>query len=392
MMLICERNDDGSGSNPRFHDDSKLHRGSKPSLFDGPFAPAAVGGRGGSESPARKPRPAARTLTVFAAFLALLFTAMSPWIPAANAQRPVTFVDWSWDSVQVHNRIAGFILRHGYGYEVDYLFADTLPGFLALQRGNAHIGMETWYENFQESWQKALDQGLVVPFGNNFPDAPQGWYVPTYLIKGDPERGIEPLAPDLRSVTDLPRYWELFRDPESPNKGRFYNAPTGWLAHSINNAKFEAYGLLDTFNPFDPGSDAALASSMMAAYQRGQPWVGYYWEPTWVMGLLDMTLLEEPEYTDECWATNYGCAYPLSTVVISANARFIKDHPDIAEFLTAYETTLEQNNDMLAHMQQSGGSAEAAALYFLEKYRDTWHQWVPDDVAAKVEQALEAAR
>lgn len=383
-MLICETNDDGSGSNPRFCD------GQRPSLSRRPFAFRADGGGTGVSS--RKPRPTARALTIVIAALVLLFTAMTPWNPAAHAQRPVTFVDWSWDSVQVHNRIAAFILEHGYGYEVDYLFADTLPGFLALQRGNADIGMETWFENFQDAWDRALNAGLVVPFGNNFPNAPQGWYVPTYLIKGDPERGIEPLAPDLRSVEDLPRYWELFRDPENPNKGRFYNGPTGWLAHTINNAKFEAYGLTETYNAFDPGSDAALASSMMAAYQRGEPWFGYYWEPTWVMGLLDMTLLEEPEYTDECWEKDYGCAYPLSTVIISANARFIKNHPDIADFLTAYETTLEQNNAMLAHMQQTGGSAESAALYFLDTYRDTWHQWVPDDVVAKVEQALAAAR
>lgn len=37
----------------------------------------------------------------------------------------------------------------------------------------------------------------------------QGSYVPRYLVEGDAERGIEPrLAPDLRSVTDLPRYVE----------------------------------------------------------------------------------------------------------------------------------------------------------------------------------------
>jgi glycine betaine/proline transport system substrate-binding protein len=51
-----------------------------------------------------------------------------------------------------------------------------------------------------------------------FDDAAQGFYVPRYLVEGDAERGIEPLAPDLRSVSDLPRYAELFRDPSSPTR------------------------------------------------------------------------------------------------------------------------------------------------------------------------------
>ena len=80
----------------------------------------------------------------------------------------------------------------------------------------------------------------------------------------------------------------------------------------INEAKFKTYGLDQTFNLFSTGSDTALATSMVAAYEKGQPWVGYYWEPTWVMGQLDMTMLEEPEYNAEVYndPNNRGCAFP----------------------------------------------------------------------------------
>jgi len=320
-------------------------------------------------------------------FLFVGFSLSAP-APAAQAQ-PVVFVDFSWDSVQVHNRIAGFILEHGYGMSVDYLFADTVPGLLALERGDAHLSMEIWRDNIAEAWERGLVRGRFAELGRNFPDAPQGWYVPTYLIKGDPERGIAPLAPDLRSVTDLPRYWELFRDPEVPSKGRFYNAPNGWVVHDLNLEKLAAYGLLDTFVPFDPGSDAALVASMAAAYERGQPWVGYYWEPTWVMGLYDMTLLEEPPYSDACWETDKACAFKPAEVLIGAHKPFVDQHPEIAEFLNNYETTLAQNNDVLAYMQAHGATAEEAALYFLRTYEDVWTAWVPADVAERVRAALE---
>ena len=107
------------------------------------------------------------------------------------------------------------------------------------------------------------------------------------------------MAPDLKSVFDLPRYWQLFKDPEVPTKGRLHNSPPGWPVTGINEAKFKTYGLDQTFNLFSTGSDTALATSMVAAYEKGQPSMGYYWEPTWVMGQLDTTMLKEPEYNAE---------------------------------------------------------------------------------------------
>src|SRR5690606_28757663 len=53
-----------------------------------------------------------------------------------SGEKPtLVFGDFSWDSVQVHNRIAGFIIEHGYGYPVDYKFGDTVPILQGLQDG-----------------------------------------------------------------------------------------------------------------------------------------------------------------------------------------------------------------------------------------------------------------
>src|SRR5690606_20900084 len=112
--------------------------------------------------------------------------------------------------------------------------------------------------------------------------------------------------PDLKSIADLSKYKDLFQDPEVPDKGRFHQSPPGWAATTINEAKFQAYGLDKSFNLFSTGSDTALATSMVSAYEKGEPWLGYYWEPTWVMGKLDMTLLEEPQYDEKVWNKNYG--------------------------------------------------------------------------------------
>lgn len=301
----------------------------------------------------------------------------------------LVFADPGWDSGQVHARVAAFIVRNGMGYGSEFIPGETIPLFQGLARGDIDVSMEIWYENQKEAVDKAEAAGQVMDLGDNFPDSWQGWLVPTYVIKGDSARGIEPMAPDLKSVYDLPKYKDLFKDVEVPGKGRFYSCISGWECEKINEKKFAAYGLNDTFNLFLPGSGAALVASLAAAYEKGEPWVGYYWAPTWVLGLYDMTPLEEPPYDKEVFETTAKCAYPSVKVKIYANSGLTEKAPDVVEFLKKYETTQAMANKFLAFMQENEADTDAAAAWFLKNYEDVWTGWVSADVAAKVKKALE---
>jgi len=310
------------------------------------------------------------------------------------AEEPVVFVDLSWDSAQLHNRIAGYIVEKGYGRKVDYLFSETVPGMLGLERGDIHVYMDGWVDNTPEWWAKAQKEGTVVNLGPNYYPAPQGWYVPTFIIKGDPERGIEPVAPDLEYVSDLVKYWELFKDPEVPEKGRFTNAPLGWNIASINRKKIESLGLDKYFAVFEPGSGTALKTEALASYEKGKPILFYYWEPTPLMGLYDFTRLkQDPAYSDEMWTEEkgYNCDFPAPVIVKVMNREFAEANPWMADFVKRYETTLEMNNAMLAQMSAQDLTLEEAAVWFFKNYRDTWHKWIPEDrqdVIEKIEAAL----
>lgn len=332
------------------------------------------------------------SLVLVLSFLVVLAGCSNATDGEGTAEKPVlVLADVSWDSIKVHNRIASFIIEHGYGYpSPEFQFCETLPALQGLSHGDIDIYMEVWTDNLLDAWHAALEDGSVIDLGSNFPDAPQGWYVPTYMIKGDPERGIEPMAPDLKSVTDLPEYWELFKDPEVPTKGRLHNSIPGWKCTEINEYKHKSYGLEDTYNLFSTGSDAALSASMAAAYEKGEPWLGYYWEPTWVMGKLDMTILEEPEFDESLWneEAGYRCAYPSAEVPIGVNSKLQETAPELVEFLEKYTTTLAHNNGFLAYMMQENKNEEEAALHFLNEHADVWKPWVPNDIAEKVEKAL----
>jgi glycine betaine/proline transport system substrate-binding protein len=305
--------------------------------------------------------------------------------------QPVIFGDGDFDSVNFHNRVAQYVIEHGYGYETDSVFAGTVAILEGMTTGEIHARMEVWIDQ-SPVFLEAVEEGTVVDLGPNYDESIQGWFVPTYVIEGDPERGIEPMAPDLRHVDDLPQYKELFQDPEQPDKGRFYNCIPGWECERVNSAKLQAYGLDDDFTSFLPGSDAALAGSLVAATERGDPWFGYYWAPTWIFAQLDLTMLEEPEYTDECWEQIWdgevGCAYPSVRVQVGANAEFADAAPEVAEFLTNYSSTLESTSEVLLHMLDTDMNPDEAAIWWLQENEDTWTSWVPEDVAQRVNDEL----
>ncbi|MHC4277842.1 MAG: ABC transporter substrate-binding protein [Planctomycetota bacterium] len=300
---------------------------------------------------------------------------------ATGGGNTIVLGEGDWDSFAVQTRIAGFILENGYDYEVTFVVGGTIPLAAALTRGDVDVLIEAWTESTPEAYADGFADGSIVELGIDFADSWQGWLVPTYMIE-------DGLLPEGVSVADMPDYWELFRDPEDPSKGRFYNCIPGWVCEETNQLKMEAYGLTDYYNVFPSGSSAALSASMLAAYEKGEPWFGYNWQPTPIMGALDMTKLEEPAFDVGIWDTTRACAYPTDKVVKLVTSEFMDGDPAIVDFFTKYEVTATLLNQALAYMQENNASTEEAGIWFLQEFESLWTQWVPADIASKVKAAL----
>ena len=303
--------------------------------------------------------------------------------PTTTTQEKGTlvFADLLWDSALFHNRVAAFILEHGYGYEIEYIPGDTIPLFVGLTAGDIDISMEIWVENQLTAYLDAIGAGQVTDLGMNFPDSTQGWFVPTYMIEnGD--------LPEEVSVSDMADYWELFEDPEDSSKGVFYAGAPGWECTSIDIDKMESYGLDEYYNYLITGSGDTLAASMVAAYEKGEPWFGYYWKPTFLMGQLDMTQVVEPPYDEEVFNTTRGCAYTSDRINIVVNSSLLDRAPDAVSFLRNYETLANMIAKALVYMEENDVDHEGAAIWFLQEYESLWTEWVDSDIASKVKDAL----
>ena len=292
---------------------------------------------------------------------------------AENSPQTIIFADLSWDSVQVHNRIMAFIIENGLdGYVADYMPGDTLPILNGILQGDVDVDMESWHSNFPEVYRKGIESGDMIDLGPNMPDAPQGWWIPRYLIEGE-----NALAPDLKSVADLAKYADLFTDPEDKSKGLIYGGVAGWSQMKISDTIFNDNNLGEYYNLGITGSGSTLAGTMVGAYKKGEPWVGYYWAPTAVLGRLDMVRLE-------------GSEFDPALINVLVNASMIERAPEVVEILKAYNTTVADNNEFLAIMDNNGWTTQETAIWFLQNKESVWTEWVSSDVEQKVKSALAA--
>ncbi|MEA1939563.1 MAG: ABC transporter substrate-binding protein [Candidatus Caldatribacteriota bacterium] len=323
-------------------------------------------------------------------FILLISIVLISLTVSVSAKDKIVFADPGWDSVRFHNGVAQTIIEEGYGYPTEVISGSTAATFLGLKEGDIDAYMEIWTTNLEDIYYGAVEEGIIIETSINFNDNAQGLYVPTYIIKGDSKRGIEPMAPGLKTVKDLKDCWEVFKDEEDPSKGRIYGSPPGWAVDQILRAKVISADLDGSYNYFSPGSDSALSAAIVGAYEKGEPIVAYYWEPTWLMGMLDMTLLEDEPYSAEIWTekNGYACEWAAMDIAIAVNKDLPERAPEVVEFLKNYHTTSAMASAALSYMMENECDTREAAVWFLKTREDVWTQWVSEEVAEKVKEAI----
>lgn len=326
------------------------------------------------------------------AALALLGCGLAGSAAAAECgtDRTIDIAEMGWPSAAALARIHAIILEQGYGCTVELVPGDTVPTLAAMvARGEPALAPELWPNASKEAWEKGLAEGRVVNLGPAIAEGlVQGWYIPTYVAEAHP---------DLRSVEDLPKFRELFRDPDDPAKGRFVSCPPGWACEIMDQNFFKAYGLADSFNLFSPGSAGALDATISQAFLRQQPIVFYYWGPTAMMGRFAMTRLEMAPFDEAKFACigDPACPNPEKTdfvvpdAVIAAASWLPGEAPAVADYLAKVSLSNAEVGRMLVWGEENKADAQAVAENFLKTEAAIWTRWVPAEVAEAVKAGLD---
>ncbi len=296
----------------------------------------------------------------------------------------IVFSDLNWTSAQVQNRIAQYIVEHGYGFPTDVILGATIPNFQGLQKGDIHVTMEIWLPNQDIGWEKALEVGDVVGLGASLVGDWQSTFViPQYVADANP---------GLKTPQDLlkPEYQELFSTPDSRGKARLVGCPIGWQCEVVNAEQIEAYGLSDGLHVISAGSQEAMFAEIYGAYEKKEPWLGYMWGTGDPALKLDLVRLEEAPYTLECWEADKACAFGDSLVMVAVHKSLPLRAPEVIEMLSKWEFSIDLYKSVFQWMDANPGSeASEAAAWFLNNNK-VWENWVTPEAATAINAALAA--
>ena len=305
--------------------------------------------------------------------------------PPEGPKETIIFGDLNWSSALLQNRIAQYIIEHGYGYPTDVKFGATLPLFEGLKRGDTDVTMEIWLPNQDEAWNKAREEGAVLSVGKSLgSDWQSAFVIPAYL---------QEQYPDLDSIDDLtdPQYKDLFKTTETGDRARLVSCVIGWACEGVNAAQVEGYGLSDHVQIVNPGDGAALNADLYGAYEREEPWLGYQWGTNDPALKLDLVRLEEPAYSDECWFTTKACAYEDATILIAVNPDLPGEAPDVVEMLRNWDFNIEIYKAVVQWQDANPDvDTKTTTLWWLNENQDIWSQWVTDQAEANIVAALAA--
>lgn len=297
-----------------------------------------------------------------------------------------------WGHTYVWNWIQKIIYEEGLGYPTEEIFANNVACMVALTTDEADVHTMIWDKSL-EGYPAKVEAGELTQVGTLVTGAVQGLVVPRYVVEGDPERGIEAVAPDLKTVKDLVKYADLFTDPEDPSKGAIYNADPSYLAHTVITEKYTAYGLDEYYNLVECSATAKVAS-LKAAYEAGIPWVGYGSMPNIEFNACDCILLEDEPYDPALFTPeeHYTCSWAEDNIVIAVSNSLVDRAPEVVDFLSKW--TLESQevyNNCGAIVKDIYNEDDGlrAALFYLTTYADQWKSALPAEAAERVQAYLD---
>ncbi|MGP5373859.1 glycine betaine ABC transporter substrate-binding protein [Psychrobacter alimentarius] len=310
-----------------------------------------------------------------------------PISASAACESPIKFGALTWESGQFISGVLKYIAEDGYDCTIEEVPGAGPALETALSQDDIQIIGEQWVGR-SPIMEQAIEENKVEVIGDTLKGgATQGWYVPKYVLEENP---------GLRSYQDLPKYAELFKDPENPSKSRFMNCPSGWTCEIFNTRLLKNTGLDSTFNNAHPGTGAALDAEIASAFEQHKPLLFYYWQPTGLMAKYDFAPLAFPAHNDACWqdllrvdgTANCVSGFPVSPLGIAVSTPFLASNPELAEVFKQVQFTSDELNGAILEMSENKRSGEEQALVFLRENPNVWQQWVSEEAATNLANKL----
>ncbi len=290
----------------------------------------------------------------------------------------VSLAEMNWASASIITKVTEFLLVQGYSCDVTVVPSATTTAVTSLAENNEpDIVPELWV-NSAPLFNQLEDEGKVIRAANVISDGGvENWLIPDYLVEAHPE---------LATIEGV------LANPELVG-GKFHNCPDGWGCRIANDNLIQAFDFEGNgMEVFNHGSGETLGAAIASAYEAQEPFFGYYYGPTAILGRYNMVAVDMGPYDAEVHSCNQtvDCAtpavssYPAAPVLTVVTSDFAERSPDAFELVQNISFSAADMSTLLAWQADNSASSEEAAVYFLTNNQDMWMSWVNEEAGAKL--------
>lgn len=255
-------------------------------------------------------------------------------------------------------------------------FVDMTNWTLAWTAVNTNpdlVEMEIWGAQYPAQIKQYTVQQKTILAPKSSVIGREGWYVPTYVIKGDPKRGIKPSCPGLPNWKALNGCAKVFATPATGSQGQYLAGAAAWAPYYGDAQRIKNLHL--NYKMVFSGSEAALVAGWERAYTQGKPLLALIWQPHYISEKYNLTRVEFPPPTGKCWGTTFACNWPPQDIRQLVSAKFPAKHPTAWRVIRNWNLNDKQMGVMLALMSEKGLSAAQAVQQWMNQNPSVWHAW-----------------
>ena len=279
------------------------------------------------------------------AFVALLAMA------CGGGGETITLVENPWPASELNVAVAKIIIEAELGNTVEIVALDENAQWDALAAGDVDASLEVWPSGHSERIAEYIDElGTIENGGLLGPVGEIGWYVPTYAVDANPALATWEGYADAAAE---------FATAETGSNGRFLGADPSWVQY--DEAIISNLGL--PFQVVWAGSEDALLAEVSSAYSRQEPVLFYFYSPHAIFQQFDLTQVELPAYSDDCYAdpAAIACAYPKDNLLKIFSAE-LADKETILPTVQPHEQVACRDMESRVHTTQPPARFSEAAL------------------------------
>ncbi len=313
-------------------------------------------------------RPA-RTMRLLAvaALTGLVLTACGGDDSAADGTVNIAANPWPGSYANAH--VAAEILERELGLQVTIVEIDENPQWAGLDDGSIDAALEIWPSGHVDNVATYIDELGTVEHGGPLGVIGQiNWFVPTYVVDANPS---------FVTWEGLLGSEDVFATTETRTSGRFLAADPSYT--QFDEAIIANLGL--DLTVVQSGSEAAQLATVEAAIGRGEPVLFYFYTPHWLHARYDLTIVELPEWTEECEAlpaSQRDCGYPPGEDLFKAfHAGFAERLPEAHAVLSAMRLTNADQEAITFAVDVEGQDERDAARAWVDANEAVWRAWLP---------------